>query len=350
MAASPTTEGKRASFDSFQSAQSATASHDDQNGHGAAGGLGPSPEQQAQEPTSAAAAEAAEPTVTCPHCDQPLPASLLATHKLGESSRRPRRPTLSASASSPAVPGSGAATPHGESADRPASRRSSLPGEPSGTSESLKTSVDQADASETAASKSAITDDELRRWSSLAGVSLELPSTAEKPAPTPASDAASGATAFPLLPPPPPGAAKAPASKPSPPRAAASTSRFGFFARNKSKADIDSDDDSDDGGAVGYARLAGPGSDDDDDDDGYESDKPFPKKAPGKPEPRAEEAAAAAPEAAKPPLAAAAVAEAAAASPPADSSADNSDLRTLLREVLGRVHTLVSCPPCQGQH
>ncbi|WOO84810.1 uncharacterized protein LOC62_06G008321 [Vanrija pseudolonga] len=345
MAASPTTEGKRASFDSFQSAHSASQSQShDENGHGAAGsGPGPSPEQQAQEsePTTIAAAEA---TVTCPHCDQPLPASLLATHKLGESSRRPRRPTLSASASSPAVPGSGAATPHGESApDRPASRRSSLPGEPSGTSESLKTSVDQADASETAASKSAISDDELRRWSSLAGVSLELPSKADKPAPTPASLAAasSSVNAFPLLPPPPPGAAKAPASKPSP-RAAASTSRFGFFARNKSKADIDSDDDSDSGGAGGYARLAGPGSDDDDDDDGYESDKPFPKKSPVKAEPRAEEEAAEAEAAAaKPPLPAAAAPEPAAAASPAGAvSTDDSDLRTLLREVLGRVHTL----------
>ncbi|KAL1407705.1 hypothetical protein Q8F55_007138 [Vanrija albida] len=341
-ASSPTTEAgpdaQRTSFDSFQSAHSAGAhgargAHD--SGHGGAGEPGPT----APEPHASASAST-EPTLTCPHCNQPLPASLLATHKLGESSRRPRRPTLSASASSPAVTPAGGATPHVEAAALPPtpSRRSSLPDEPSGTSESLKTSVDRADASETAATKSTISDDDLRRWSSLAGVSLApLAAKVEKPAPTASKDTGSAANAFPLLPPPPPGAAKPPASKASPTRAAANTSRFGFFSRNKSKADIDSDDESDDGGAGGYARLAGPGSDDDD-DDGYESDKPFPKRSPAKAEPKDEVKDE---EAAKPPPPPPPAEAPAAPAPAAPTSSEaDADLRTLLREVLGRVQTL----------
>ncbi|GMK55676.1 hypothetical protein CspeluHIS016_0207320 [Cutaneotrichosporon spelunceum] len=121
----------------------------------------------------------------------------------------------------------------------------------------LKSSEGDADHADSLASKAAISDDDIRRWSSIAGVTIAAP---PKPAPVTQAAVNDVVTPVPLLPPPPSARASPKPTK----------SRFGFFSKPNAGAEED-DSDSDDI-VSGYAKLGAPDSGDEGNDD-YESDK-----------------------------------------------------------------------------
>lgn len=229
--------------------------------------------------------------VQCPFCDKELPASILS--RVAAPLPPDNGPTAGAEDAQAAVVSTSA----------------------------LMNSEGDADRADTSAAKAAISEAEIRRWSTVAGVAVAAP-------PQPALSAQPAATEaskpVPLLPPPPNARAS-----PKP------TGRFGFFSKSKSAGEEDDDSDSD-GIISGYAKLGAPESGDEGDD--YESDKEIMFK----PRPREErpEAAPDTPEASAlaPPIA---LKEGAGAS-------DDAELRSVLREVLSRVQALVSLPSQQG--
>lgn len=173
------------------------------------------------------------------------------------------------------------------------------------------------DRADTLASKAVIADDDLRRWSSIAGVTV---AASPKLAPLTRPEVNDETKPVPLLPPPPPARASPKPTK---------SSRFGFFAKGKPAGAQDDDSDSD-GIISGYSRLGAPGSDEEGDDD-YESDKEITFK----PRPRDDaqsETATSRPE--SPALA-----------PPIvlkeSAGAGDTELKSVLREVLSRVQALV---------
>ncbi|KLT45319.1 hypothetical protein CC85DRAFT_155371 [Cutaneotrichosporon oleaginosum] len=220
--------------------------------------------------------------VLCPFCDKELPESLICP------ARAP--PEVNGSASDADV-----------------------------STSALMNSEGDADRADTMASKAAISDDDIQRWSLVAGVTVAAPS---KPAPLAMSAVSDDAKPVPLLPPPPPARASPKPTK----------TRFGFFAKNKSVASAAEDEDSDSDGIIsGYARLGAPGSDEEGDDD-YESDKEISFK----PRPRNVTQSESAPSRPETP----------ALAPPIalkeSTGAGDAELKSVLREVLSRVHALVS--------
>lgn len=221
--------------------------------------------------------------VRCPFCDKELPASIL-------------------SSAAPAANGTMAA-------------------EGGVSTTALMSSEGNADRADTSAAKAVISDDDIRRWSTLAGVQVDTPPKPEPVVPVLKAEV----KAVPLLPPPPPGA-----------RTPKTATRFGFFSKGKGKQEDTNDDDSDSDGIIsGYARLGAPESDDEG-DDGYESEKeitfkPRPRdddkpQTPIEPTTEKQETSGLAP-----PIA---LKDA--------PGAGDAELRTVLREVLGRVQALVS--------
>lgn len=225
--------------------------------------------------------------VVCPFCDKALPESILSR------AGAPAPPTL---------PSGSAST------------------EPVGSTTAIMTSEGDADRADASASKVAISEDDIRRWSTVAGVQVDpLPQLAP-PAQFAVKDK-EAAKPVPLLPPPPTARAS-----PKP------TGRFGFFAKGNA-APAEQDDDSDSDGIIsGYARLGAPESDDDG-DDGYESEKEIKFR----PRPREEEK----------PEAIVDTPETPGLAPPIalkeSAGAGDAELRLVLREVLSRVQALVSC-------
>ncbi|WVF70792.1 hypothetical protein IAT40_005586 [Kwoniella sp. CBS 6097] len=271
--------------------------------------------------------------VMCPFCDKPLPPSLLAaqlTSGKGEHahnnnnsrhssqppsslrwtpSTRTGTPTPSAplsrvtSATNPdATPASSSSrppssvlepkalldalpvtTPNASTSTSKSPEPATIsPALPSATSESFAETVKEGDVANHTAAEKFITADELKRWSTLSGISLKssAPTTSEsKDASTPLTEqqknvdevkpAPETKKAFPLLPPPPPGGKllKTSASQTSlrsdDKAPSASSSRFNFFRRDSQKdngGEDDSDDDDDGAVAGGYAKLTAPGS------------------------------------------------------------------------------------------
>lgn len=279
-----------------------------------------------------------DPVVLCPSCEKPLPASVL--EGLHDASRTPRRQALKTphshtdEAVTPTKPQFGQIVSGSPSDARSSASVEAARTDTPVTTESLKESLNTADDADALAAKLVISDDDIRRWSSLAGVKVAGPPKTSPPtsnivAPIPTRAEAS--KPFPLLPPPPVTASKA-LAKSSDSR---SSSRFGFFSRKKTPED-ESEDDSDDDGPQGYARLGAPGSDDD--DDGYESDKPFSKKV-SKPEsePESTEPEGDVKQEEQPKAVTPSPAKAAEES----TNGSDADLRALLTEVLGRVQALV---------
>lgn len=273
--------------------------------------------------------------VLCPYCDKPLPPALFDQHVAAEGQRAKAASTPRASTRTP--PPESATnndeTPKGKTGADPAvspSRSATQFAESEGpmTTESLRDSVDKADDADTTAGRAAISAADLRRWSSLAGIDIAPPALALTPQSAPAAPRATtepATKAFPLLPPP-PGTAKA----------AGNAGRFGFFSRKSSSAMGDDDSDSDSGHMSGYAKLGAPDASDDE-DDGYESDKPFSKKALAKAEEKKEtepEKPVDPPSQVKPTHMPVPVIKSAA-------SSGDAELRALLKEVLGRVQALV---------
>lgn len=185
-------------------------------------------------------------------------------------------------------------------------------------SEGLQKSVQGGDGAETSATKAGISAADIRRWSERAGLELPPPSPTAAPVPDEPKD---HAKPIPILAPPPPPAAK-------------NKGRFGFFSRKSEPEDSEDDDDLDDL-VTGYAKL-----DEGPDDDNYE-EKPivFKKREPEpdsqpKDEPKTSSESAARPPQSSSSLNDPTLAVAAGASEP--------ELRLLLKEVLGRISSLVS--------
>ncbi|BEI84932.1 hypothetical protein CcaverHIS002_0503330 [Cutaneotrichosporon cavernicola] len=178
----------------------------------------------------------------------------------------------------------------------------------------LMSSEGDADQADTLASKAAISDDDIRRWSSIVGVTISAP---PKLAPLAQPAVSELAKPVPLLPPPPPARASPKPTK----------SRFGFFS--KSKANTDDDDSGSDGIISGYAKLGGPGSDDEGDND-YASDEEITFKPRPRDDTQSEKAAS------RP--------ETPALAPPLvlkeTTGVGDAELKSVLREVLSRVQAL----------
>ncbi|WVQ97139.1 hypothetical protein IAU59_004249 [Kwoniella sp. CBS 9459] len=273
--------------------------------------------------------------VMCPFCEKPLPPSLLAAqltsgkgehaHHANDNNRNTQRPgslrrtpSTRTGTPTPSAPLSRVtsatnpnATPPTSSSSRPpssvlASESRTLldalpvttpdastskspepatisPALPTATSESFAETVKEGDVANHTAAEKFITEDELKRWSTISGISLPLTSTSDSGPNEPKStlatepqkkavlDAkpATETKAFPLLPPPPPGGKllKSSASQTSlrsdNAQSASTSSRFKFFrggSQQDSNQDDESDDDDDGAPASGYARLTAPGS------------------------------------------------------------------------------------------
>lgn len=204
-------------------------------------------------------------------------------------------------------------------------------------SEGLQKSVHGGDGAETLAAKAGITEADIKRWSELAG--LELPRPPSPPPPQSAEQQAE-AKPIPLLAPPPP------SGKSSATSTAAKNKRFGFFSRKSEPGSDDSDDADLDDLVTGYAKVdEGP----DDDEDTYE-EKPIVFK---KREEASTASAAAQSQSIDP-------AQQTSTTQPSTSANDATtttsstetvapgasepELRQLLKEVLGRITSLVSFP------
>lgn len=193
----------------------------------------------------------------------------------------------------------------------------------------IRDPINGADSADTKAAKAAISEEDIKRWSAIAGVTPALP---KEPEPMPSAPKEEKSKAFPLLPPP-------------PSSSRSSGSRFNFFSRNKSGTslqDEDSDSDGDDMG-TGYAKLGAPVSDDD--DDGYESEKPFTRRpvreAEKKDEPPADEPLEAGPALSPVSQPISSATGEGSISPATGESSSSAELRSALREVLERVQSLV---------
>lgn len=183
-------------------------------------------------------------------------------------------------------------------------------------SEGLQKSVQGGDGAETSATKAGISAADIRRWSERAG--LELPAPSPPAAPEESKDYSKP---IPILAPPPPSGKSSAKNK----------GRFGFFSR-KSEPDDDDDDDLDDL-VTGYAKLdEGP-----DDDDTYE-EKPIVFRKRG---PEAQPKASTESEA-RPPQSAAANSSLNDPTLAVAAGASEPELRLLLKEMLGRISSLVS--------
>lgn len=273
--------------------------------------------------------------VMCPFCDKPLPPVLFTSH-----SHKPNKPEmaipnrprgLSRSATIHSVPTRNNAVASSQavnSATNEPKLLEALPVLPSTTSSALGIEVSEADQASTRAGKSLISEEDLRRWSRLAGITM--PSQLNKQ-PTQADE---DAKVIPKLAPPPPPASSSrlTETRPQQPSRTASASRFNPF---KGKDITTDDDESDDeGGGAGYAKLTGDASDSDDEGGEKAKDKVIEKEvlrdepeeiAESRFEPQAdieEKQRDAAVESQNP--------------------VSNDDLRQVLQEVLGKIGGLVS--------
>ncbi|WWC86109.1 uncharacterized protein L201_000980 [Kwoniella dendrophila CBS 6074] len=235
--------------------------------------------------------------VMCPFCNKPLPPSLFASqltshkHDHGSNSNRPsnlRRASSMRATSSPSPrmtpTHSLSRVPSASTPPLNPTRSQSLldplpvktpenkviePALPSATAESFAETVKEGDVANHDAAEKMITEEDLKRWSTLSGIALPsisaTPTTAQATASTsivaPIPKSANEKKAFPLLPPPPPAASKL--TKPPPSvRPSSSSSGFNFFGKaSKPEEEEESDDDN---VASGYTQLTGPASDSED--------------------------------------------------------------------------------------
>ncbi|WVQ85357.1 hypothetical protein IAT38_007522 [Cryptococcus sp. DSM 104549] len=230
--------------------------------------------------------------VMCPFCDKPLPPSLFAA-QLGTGEhvhahtheRRPSRPAVVRTNTAPPLPTTSSPAPTPAPAPAPAAPVE--PPVPKATAEELAAGVKEGDTANHAAAENLISESDIARWSTLAGISppdaspippVTKPSATPSPAPTstpvPApAPSAKETKAFPLLPPPPAPASKLTKAPPAERAAHGSGSSgksggFGFFRRGSAKKDEEDEESSDDdGGAGGYTRLMAQGSPSDDEGD-----------------------------------------------------------------------------------
>ena len=232
--------------------------------------------------------------VMCPFCSKPLPPALFAGHH-----HTPRR-----SMATPHTPIAEARLPVTAMAISPAvAQAQNLLGplpitqEITPTAESLASTVESAESTETIAVKSTISPDDLKRWSRLAGILVDSVEPVE-------SD-----KDIPLLPPLPPNQ-----------RSTSASSRFGFFRKGAKTPKEEDEESEEEGGGTGYAKLIGSGSPSDDE---ATSDEPKSSHA----EPKTEEPS-----------------EIESQTEPAlvEAEVRDKDLRAVLKEILGKVTEMVS--------
>ena len=316
--------------------------------------------------------------VMCPFCEKPLPPALLAGHAHGhapgskaanasvamKTTSSLAGPGLKRSNTTTAVQTRGSLRSEGA---RKAGLLDALPVEetlaprstsvPAGKSvekvrtgsgltisaEEMRREEAEADGTNISSAKVVLSEDDLRRWSLVAGIEPPKPVNVQ----TQVASAASGGQVVPKLDPPPA------SGRPSASRASSSSSKFGFFGRKANpKKDLIVDDDSDDEGgpASGYSRLLAGGSDteSDGDDDGDRrarspSRKPEPDDKAGalhdEPGHMTPEEGTNAGAIESTPTRATAVPET-----PAESSPE--DLKNVLREVLAKLNEMV-CPEAE---
>ncbi|ODO11834.1 hypothetical protein I350_00618 [Cryptococcus amylolentus CBS 6273] len=191
-----------------------------------------------------------EDPVMCPFCEKPLPPALFLEH-----------------------------THHSDPKATPKSVKSKekqqdapMPKTPKVSSEDLATTVKEGDIANHDFAEGLVSADDLRRWASLAGITLSesaIPkpattATPKKASPEPVKPAES--KAFPLLPPPPPplqAGSGNPSQKAKPSRQDSGSGRFGFWKSSKKEDEESSDDE---GGAVGYQKI-GAGDEESDDEE-----------------------------------------------------------------------------------
>ncbi|WVQ70992.1 hypothetical protein IAR50_000517 [Cryptococcus sp. DSM 104548] len=188
-----------------------------------------------------------EDPVMCPFCEKPLPPALFLEHTHQSESKATSK-SAKAKEKQPDAP---------------------MPKTPKMSSDDLATTVKEGDIANHGFAEELVSADDLRRWASLAGITLSE-STIPKPATTVTPKKASpGPTkpaeskAFPLLPPPPP-PLQAGSGKPPPSRQDSGSGRFGFWKSSKKDEDEESSDD--EGGAVGYQKI-GAGDEESDDEE-----------------------------------------------------------------------------------
>lgn len=224
--------------------------------------------------------------VMCPFCDKPLPPALFTAHAQhthptsgGGGPKGPglKRSNTTTATTTSAGPRPGAGSGSGSNPKSPLARTQpalldALPvdskaagvkTDTAGTvdSNSLAGLVSEGEGASARAAQATISDQDIKRWSDLAGIPLPTPPPGE----TPASTAS----------PPEPVSASGPAAqtrphvahgRPEASRSSSTSSRFGFFKRNQPKNADDSDEE-EEGGGAGYARLVGAGSDTEDEGD-----------------------------------------------------------------------------------
>ncbi|WVW82149.1 hypothetical protein I302_104155 [Kwoniella bestiolae CBS 10118] len=239
--------------------------------------------------------------VMCPFCNKPLPPSLLASQLLSgkhdhnhqnrpSNIRRASSMRVSSNTSSPRITPS-APLSRVPSADTPPANPvksqlldplpvktpepiAKIPEDPlpSATSETFAETVKEGDVANHDAAEKMITEEDIKRWSTLSGITLPSSSSStttakvdSTPIVAPIPKPAENKKAFPLLPPPPAAASKL--TKPPPtdrPSSTSSSSKFKFFAGKKEEDDEEESDD--EGAATGYTKLTGPASDSEDEE------------------------------------------------------------------------------------
>nr|XP_019014851.1 uncharacterized protein I206_00938 [Kwoniella pini CBS 10737]OCF53632.1 hypothetical protein I206_00938 [Kwoniella pini CBS 10737] len=254
-----------------------------------------SPNLEKKQPLGAEVPGMGDEPIMCPFCNKPLPPSLVASQMTSgkhDHTSAPQRPNNLKRASSmrvtstpspkliPSAPLSrvtSANTP--PQTQKPTPLLDPLPVQtpgstkpvepeppiPSATSESFAATVKEGDVANHDAAEKMITEEDIKRWSSLSGITL--PSTSAAHTASATQSVPQEQKAFPLLPPPPPAASKLTKTPPTErTHSRSSSAKFGFFVGSKKGGEEDEDSEDDDGMATGYTKLTGPASDSEDEE------------------------------------------------------------------------------------
>lgn len=278
--------------------------------------------------------------VFCPFCNKPLPPALLLSHMSAaveqEGPKAPNPRTAGVAESAGMVKTTSAPAPVTPTKARPqppalqhkpsgiSSSRPTSP-QPKTTSAQLASSVSRADSVDSTAARALVEVDDLRRWSKIAGIDLDLPTSQVEAAAgtsTQATVAPTTAKPFPKIAPPPEDQARS---------SSRNSSRFNLFGKSKAKEDDDDDESDDDfAGAGGYAKLDAPAS-----PEREEKDLPAlgsKRAAEADTATEKEETAGSTPE----------VVQAEAEPEPEPAPASDAEVRAVLKEVLTRINDIVS--------
>ena len=254
--------------------------------------------------------------VFCPFCEKPLPPGLLPSHSHPVSEVETFRKSTPSMIKKESIEMTKATSAPEASKSLmtalPVTAQPAAKAEPRTTSVELAKPVRAADEVDIAASKVPIDTEDLRKWAKVAGIELDLPppkpkveTEAEKSVKT---ESKAESKPFPKLAPPPEDQSRG---------SSRNSSRFGFFGKGK-PAEEDDESDDDMAGAGGYARLDAPASPE------REEKELAPLEFKERSEVVEEASVEAEPEPAQP--------------------ASEDEIRSILKDVLGKVNAMVSTP------